>query len=100
MASLTTFGACKKLLLYWMLNFVARPTKSKIAKFCLGVILLVVGGGICLHPIPTDTFSGGILATVPARAVHLSSAQSQLLGATIMIFGFGFLYSAFYGSKQ
>jgi hypothetical protein len=75
-------------------------TAAKIAKFIFGVILIVVGGGMYLHPIASDTYSAGSLSGIPAHRIHLSANEARFYGASMMIGGVFLLFWAFSTPKS
>jgi|SRR6516162_8997788 hypothetical protein len=74
-------------------------TGGNITKFIGGLICVVLGVGMHIQPIASDTFAPSNIYSEP-HTVHNSAGQMSIFGTGLALLGLGLICSIFYRSPK
>jgi hypothetical protein len=76
-----------------------RPPIAKIIKCVFGLLLVLLGIGMFIDPVASDSFYPGGKYSGP-HPVHYSAAHMKIEGATMTIFGLVILFFAIFNPRK
>ena len=76
-----------------------RVTGASVTKFVGGLVCIVIGVGMHLQPVASDTFWPSTKYSGP-HTVHHSADQMSIFGVGLCLLGVGLICSIFFGSRK